>query len=186
MYSLSKTCRFVLNFSHLIKQKISKTCKGIGVIRKLQYISPRHSLLTIYKPFIKPCLDYGDVIYDQPNNQAFSNKLKAVQYNAALAITGAIRGTSRIKIHQELGLESLKSRTWFNYVCYFYKTRNYGFPGYLFKLIPLDLHSCNTRFSENILTYYCRNDIFRHSFFPWAIVEWNKLDFRCRKATYVF
>ena len=49
-------------------------------------------------------------IYDQPNNQAFSNKLEAVQYNAVLAITRAIRGTSRIKIYQELGLESLKSR----------------------------------------------------------------------------
>ena len=57
-----------------------------------------------------PHLDYGDIIYDQPNNQAFSNKLEAVQYNAALAITGAIRGTSKTKVYQELGFESLKSR----------------------------------------------------------------------------
>ena len=35
-------------------------------------------------------------IYDQPNfNEVFSNKLEVVQYNVALAITGAIRGTSR-------------------------------------------------------------------------------------------
>ena len=175
-----------LNFSHHIKEKISKACKGIGVIRKLHYILPRHSLLTIYKSFIRPHLDYGDIIYDQPNNQAFSNKLEAVQYNAALAITGAIRGTSRIKIYQELGLESLKSCIWFRHLCYFYKIKNYGFPGYLFKLIPLDTHSYNTRFSENITTYCCRTDIFKHSFFPWTIVEWNKLDFQCRKATYVF
>ena len=79
-----------LNFSHHIKEKISKACKDIGVIRKLHYILPRHSLLTIYKSFIRPHLDYGDIIYDQPNNQAFSNKLEAVQYNAILAITGAI------------------------------------------------------------------------------------------------
>ena len=38
-----------LNFSHHIKEKISKACKGIGVIRNLHYILPRHSLLTIYK-----------------------------------------------------------------------------------------------------------------------------------------
>ena len=127
-----------LNFNHQIKEKISKAFKGIGVIRKLHYILPRHSLLTIYKSFIRPHLDYGDIIYDQPNNQAFSNKLEAVQYNAASAITGAIRGTSRIKIYQELGLESLKSRRWFRRLCYFYKIKNYGFPGYLFKLILLD------------------------------------------------
>ena len=88
-----------LNFSNHIKEKISKACKGICVIRKLHYVLPRRSLLTIYKSFIRLRLDYGDIIYDQLNNQAFSNKLEAVQYNAALAITGVIRGTSRIKVY---------------------------------------------------------------------------------------
>ena len=119
-----------LNFSHHIKEKISKACKGIGIIRKLHYVLPRHSLLTIYKSFIRPHLDYGDIIYDQSNNQAFSsNKIEAVQYNAALAITGAIRSTSRIKVYQEQGLESLKSRRWFRRLCYFYKIKNYGLSG---------------------------------------------------------
>ena len=36
-----------------------------------------------------------------------------MQYKAALAITNAIQGTSRDKIYQELGLESLKSRRWY-------------------------------------------------------------------------
>ena len=31
--------------------------------------------------------------------------IKQLQYNAALAMTGAIRGTSREKRYQELGLE---------------------------------------------------------------------------------
>ena len=92
-----------LNFSHHIKEKISKACKGIGVIRKLHYVLPRHSLLTIYNSFIRPHLDYGDILYDQPNNQAFSNKLENLHYNAALAITGGISGTSKTKIYQELG-----------------------------------------------------------------------------------
>ena len=34
--------------------------------------------------------------------------MESVQYNAALAITGAIRSTSREKLYQELGLESLR------------------------------------------------------------------------------
>ena len=56
----------------------------------------------------RPHLDYGDVVYDQPSNNAFSNQLATVQYNAALAITGAIKGTSREKLYQELGLEYLQ------------------------------------------------------------------------------
>ena len=75
-----------------------------------------------------PHLDYGDIIYDQPNNQAFSKKLEAVQYNAALAITGAIQGTSKTKIYQEPGLESLKSCRWLRHLCYFHKIRDYGLP----------------------------------------------------------
>ena len=49
-------------------------------------------------------LDYGDVVYDQLSNDGFSNSLENVQYNAALAITGAIKGTPREKLYQELGL----------------------------------------------------------------------------------
>ena len=71
---------------------------------------PRSSLLTIYKTFIRSRLDYADFIYDQAYNSAFHYKLESIQYNACLAITGAIGGTSTEKIYQERGLESLKSR----------------------------------------------------------------------------
>ena len=167
-----------------MKEKISKACKGIGVIRKLHYVLPRHSLLTIYKSFIRSHLDYGDIIYDHANNQVFSNKLEAVQYNAALAITRAIQGTSKTKVYQELGLESLKSCRWFRCFCYLYKIKNYGLSEYLLKLIPVLTHSYNTRISENIATYHCRTDTFKHSFFPWTIVEWNKVDLKRSKCTY--
>ena len=45
-----------LNFIHHIKEKISKVCKGIRVIKKSHYVLPRHSLLTIYKSFIRSIL----------------------------------------------------------------------------------------------------------------------------------
>ena len=48
-----------------VSNKISKT---IGLLRKLQNILPRPALLTIYKSFIKPHLDYGDITYDQAYN----------------------------------------------------------------------------------------------------------------------
>ena len=93
-----------LSFVNHLNEKISKANKGIGLIKKLYNNLPRKSLLSIYKSFIRPHLDYADVIYDQPHNETFSNKIESVQYNAALSITGAIRGTSREKLYQELGL----------------------------------------------------------------------------------
>ena len=82
-----------LNFSGHINEKIKKPTKGINVIRKMNLSLPQSSLLTIYKSFVRPHLDYGDVIYDKPNNSSLSDKIENVQYNAVLAITGAIRGT---------------------------------------------------------------------------------------------
>ena len=64
---------------------------------------------TLYSCDIK-LIDYGDIAYDQPNKQSFSNKIEVVQYNAALAIINAIKGTSRTKLHKELGIEPLSFR----------------------------------------------------------------------------
>ena len=93
-----------LNFKQHVDNAILKMSKGIFVIKKLRHSLPRKSLLTIYKAFLRSLIDYGDIIYDQPQNESFSHKIESVQYKAALAITGAIQGTSREKIYQELGL----------------------------------------------------------------------------------
>ena len=71
---------------------------------------PRISLITIYKALLRLLFYYGDIIYDQPYNESVYEKLESVQYKVELAITGAIQGTSREKIYQELGLESLRAR----------------------------------------------------------------------------
>ena len=37
-------------------------------------------------------------------------------------------------------------------------------------------YTYNTRKIENVESYYFRTDLFKYSFFPYVIVEWNKLD----------
>ena len=84
-------------------------------------VLPRSALLTIYKSFIRPHLDYGDIIYDKAFNESFHAKLESLQHNATLAITGAIKGSSTEKLYEELGLESLKSRRWYRKMSFLYK-----------------------------------------------------------------
>ena len=95
-----------LNFQEHLKNILNKVNKTIGLLRKLQNILPREPLLTIYKSFVRPHLDYGDVIYDQHYNNSFHQKLESIQYNAALAKISAIRGCSKENIYQQLSLES--------------------------------------------------------------------------------
>ena len=82
-----------LDFQGHLKNIYSKVNKTIGLLRKLHNTLPRLSLLTIYKSFIRPNLDYVDIIYDQAHTASFHQKIESVQYNSALAIAGAIRGT---------------------------------------------------------------------------------------------
>ena len=81
-------------------------------MRRLSMTLSRESLLTIYKCFVRPLLDYADITYDEPYNESFKQKLEAVQHNACLAITGSIRGTSCEHLYCELGLETLNNRRW--------------------------------------------------------------------------
>ena len=59
------------NFKQHIYIAISKVSKGISVIKKLKCNLPRKSLVTIYKAFLRALIDYGDIIYEQPQNESF-------------------------------------------------------------------------------------------------------------------
>ena len=157
----------------MVTTKINKT---IGLLRKLQNLLPRTALIKIYKAFVRPHLDYGDILYDQAFNLSFQQKLESIQYRVCLAITGAIRGTSREKICQELGLESLQSRRWYRKLAMFYKIYKSKSPFYLFNLIPEKTSSYATRNVDCIPLIKIIHNFFKNTFFSSAIIEWDKLD----------
>ena len=99
-----------LNCNTYIKEKLRNVYKDIGILRILSNKLPRQDLVTIYKALIRLHLEYGDTVYDKPNNETFINKIEKAQYHAALAITISITATSQEKLYGELGLESLKFR----------------------------------------------------------------------------
>ena len=120
------------DFKQHMDDKINKCNRIIVNMRRLSVTLSRKSLLTIYKSFVRPLLDYADIIYDKPYNESFKEKLEAVQYNACLAITGAIRGTSRERLYRELGLETLNNRRWSRKLFFFTKLSK-GFPLHICK-----------------------------------------------------
>ena len=89
-----------LDFQKHLKDKFSKVSKTIGLLRKLQKILTRPPLLTIYKSFIRPHLNYFDIIYDKAYNSSFHQNLEKIQDNSTLAITGSIRGTSKKNVNK--------------------------------------------------------------------------------------
>ena len=75
-----------LNFQEHLKNILNKVNENMELLRKLQNILSRGQLLTIYKSYIRPCLDYGDVIYDQYYNNSFHQKLEPIQYNVRVRV----------------------------------------------------------------------------------------------------
>ena len=132
-------------------KKYLKLQKELAFIKRLYHYLPRKSLLTIYRSYIRPHLDYCDVIYDQPHNASFSRKIESVQYNAALAITGTIKGTSRERLYEELGFENLSDRR--KYRRLVFNIVNCSGPSYLTKLLPNKQRSYNPHRSQ----FFCRN-----------------------------
>ena len=113
-----------LDFQGHLKSILNKLNKTISLLRKLHNTLLSLPLLTIYKSFIRP---HQDITYDQAYNVSFHQKLESIQYNSALAIMGAIRGTSLEKLFNELGLETLEKRRWYRKLCCFYKVYKKSF-----------------------------------------------------------
>ena len=62
----------------------------------------------------------------------------------------AIRGSSREKLYQELGLELLKSRRWYQQLSLFFKLKKNKHSSYFFDKIPKVLWTWTTRNHNNI------------------------------------
>ena len=154
-----------LNFSEHFRYITNKVNASIGLPHKFEKCLPRQSLVTIYKSFIRPHLDYGNFIFDRAYNKSFHESFESLQYNASLAITGTKRGTSKIKLYQELGSESLPHRRWSRKLSLFYKIFKNQSPRYLYELLPLQTTSYNTRLSRNILPFFSNTNSSKTLFF---------------------
>ena len=83
-----------------------------------------------------------------------------------MAITGVIRGISREKINQELGLESLQNRRWYRKLTTFYNILNSEATPYLFELIPVNNNHYTTSYAHEIPIFKVKHDFFKTYFFP--------------------
>ena len=166
----------------ILIKKILKCNKLIVLIKRLCVNLLQNALLTRYKFFVKPHLDYGDILYDKPNNENIQNKIEKVQYRACLVITGVIQGTSTEKIYDELGLRSLAKRPWRSQLILFYKIISHLLPHYLYSY--LDSYSKeNYRLrSASTSAKSRRTKLFKKSFSPYCINEWNNITVKTMNA----
>ena len=97
-------------------------------------------------------------------------------------MTGVICGSSRKKLYQVLGFESLQQRCWYRKLCSFCKVFKNESPRYLFNIIPIKNPAYSTRNHLNIPLFETNHNFFKNSFFPPTIIKSNNLDPHLRNS----
>ena len=169
-----------LSFEKHLDGKMRKAKKNIGILKHLSKYLPLKTLDQMYKALVRCHLDYCDMIYHIPptlNERGLTlhtlmEIVEKIQYQAALAITGAWQGTCRLKLYEELGWETLSDRRLSKRVLQIHKIIDGKTPPYLKdELPPNRLPFLLTVFRE----IKCRTDRHQNSFFPDAISSWNNI-----------
>ena len=110
------------------------------------------------------------------------NKIESLWYNVPLAITEAIRGSSKEKLYHELSFEYLRSRRCLKKLCIFYKIVVNKSLNYLYNYVSAVNKSYQTGSGNKFLHMCFRTEYFANSFFPYTIKEWNNLSQEIRKS----
>ena len=185
-----------LNFKNHITEKLAKANQGLGVLKQLSKWVPRRSLDQIYKLYVRPHPDYGDIIYDvadlnktsiftnKPSN-SLMEKIESIQYQAALIVTGAWQGSSRIKLYDDLGWESLQDRRSARKLCLLYEVQKTNFPVYLDNALRACRYNENSRNFNRLLlkNIPCRTNRFKSTCLPSVIRDWNLLSYDIKSAS---
>ena len=170
-----------LTFERHINEKIIKAKKNLVIIKYLSNFLHLKTLDQMYKALVRSHLNYCDITYHIPSHQnqapigvtqnSLMEKCERIQYQAALAISGAWRGSSRSKLYKELGWESLSDRRMDRRTLQIHKIFKNNTPSYLSDKLP---PNCRALFSGNIRNtireIICKSNRY---FFPDAIASWN-------------
>ena len=138
-----------------INQITLKAWTRINVMRKLKFVLDRKSLQTIYFTFVRPILEYSDIIWDNCT-QYEKDELDKIQLEAVRIVSGTTKLVSTASLYMELGWGSLSSRRRKHKLVIFFKMINGLCPDYLAKMEPervSQISSYNLRNSDDFIQY---------------------------------
>lgn len=149
-----------LSFREHINQQIIKGKKGLALMKFLSKSVSSSVLELTYKMYVRPHLDYGDLIYHN-QSACMMDKLESIQYQAALVVSGCWKGTNKVKLVKELGWETLSERREFRRLVLYYKILHNMTPGYMRHHIKPVNETATIRY--------------KNSFFPFCMEKWESL-----------
>ena len=106
-----------------VRRIYEKAAHRLNILRMLKHDLDRKSLLRFYISYIRPTLEYADIVWDNITQQN-AHLLESIQVDACRIITGLRKGTSYDILYNEFGLCSLSKRGNHHKLIQFYKILN--------------------------------------------------------------
>ena len=167
-----------LSWGKHIESITSKCNRKLGIFKRFKYRWSRSSLELCYKSFVRPILEYGNILFDNCTVEE-SNSLESVQLEAARIATGGKKCTSHDYLYKELGWQTLKQRRTINKLFKLYCIINKQTPSYLYDSISSYRiqHPQSTRCNRNndFKLPKCKTKALENSFFVSTCKLWNSL-----------
>ena len=157
---------------------LNRVSKTVSSIKRLAQIIPRKTMQQLYTSLVRSVIDYGDCIYDNLKENC-NAKLEAVQREAMVVCTGAIRRTSTESLCNEVGWEPLKIRREQRCLVMFYKMVRKLVPTYLSRLVPgqvRDTVNYNLRNRNQLQVPFARTVRYFNYFILSTSRRWNNLE----------
>jgi hypothetical protein len=174
-----------LKWNDHINEILLKAGKRIVIMNLLRLKLDRKTLETIYIAFVRPILEYGDVVFDNCSTEC-KDLLDTLQKRAGKIVTGAIRGTPSNVLYAELGWQYLQDRRNTHKTTLYSKIVHENAPSYLTDHLPIPVHErthYNLRNQANLTPYQARTKTYTDSFFPSMTRYWNNLNDDVRQIT---
>ena len=182
---LSNDCPWHQHIDYITK----KAWNRINILRKLKFKLDRSSLEIIFTTFIRPLLEYGDIVWDnctQFEKQEIE-KIR-IQIEAARIATGTNKLVSLNALYQETGLVTLEKRPENHKLVMFYKMYNDLTPSYLSSLVPQSINNLSQyslRNADNLQPIHARTNLYFQSFLPSVARKWNDLSDEAKRSSSV-
>ena len=165
-----------LDWTAQINDICIKANRKLSVLRSVRQLS-RKTLDLLYKLTVRSLIDYSLPLFANNLKMTEIKRLENLQYRAAKVVTGALNSTSRKRLFEELGWETIADRTKFLGLCIFHKI-------HVHETRPL-IRTCLTkldwekkyvlRSKGGYLPYPYFKQKFLNSFFPFISKQWNNL-----------
>jgi hypothetical protein len=161
------------------KLQVNSVClranQKLGVLRKVRLLQ-RHTLDVLYKLTVRSVFDYALPVYYQSLHLADKERMESIQYNAAKLTTGALKYTSKAKLNQELGWETISDRAEYLGLTLFHKIhKNHCRPLVGKNLQPFDINKQHHRSNGGYVPFPQKSVNFSNSYFPYFTRKWNML-----------